>query len=142
MCSYFLHIALQFQIPQSFLHTTLDTTNDCFRICLSEADIIQPLVRVVIEALLLFLGAPIWNAMPAKPLHNEGRFPRNSADTVKQEYTALYFLSPATISRLFMYLLMTCFLYKRNVQYPKDRPPLIASKNQSLSGFRIDGCLN
>ena len=57
-----------------------------FPIGLPEADVIEQLVRMIVEPLLPFPGAPNLNAVLAEPLHNEGRFVCDSADTVKHEY--------------------------------------------------------
>ena len=41
---------------------------------------------MIVEPLLPFLGAPNLNAMLTEPLHNKGRFIRNSANAVKHEH--------------------------------------------------------
>ena len=52
---------------------------------LPEADVVQELVDVVIEALFTFTGAPNLNALLNKPLHNKGCFIIPPANAVEHE---------------------------------------------------------
>ena len=52
---------------------------------LPEADVVQELIDVVIEALLAFSGAPNLDALLNEPLHNEGCFIIPPADAVEHE---------------------------------------------------------
>ena len=59
---------------------------------LPEADVVQELVDVVIEALFTFTGAPNLNALLNKPLHNKGCFivpPANAVEHENQQHIEL-----------------------------------------------------
>ena len=57
-----------------------------FAVCLSEPDIVQQIVGVVVETLLPLLGTPYPDAVPYKPFHNKGSFICDPTKEVKHDH--------------------------------------------------------
>ena len=53
--------------------------------CLPESNVVQQLVYMGVKALFALSGAPDFDALLGKPLHNEGRFIFASTEAVKHE---------------------------------------------------------